>query len=412
MLSMSEMAIVSARKIRLQQRAEEGDVGAQKALTLAESPGNFLATVQIGITLVGILAGTLGGATLATKLSQPLSRIPLLAPYAQGLSVGLVVLGITYLSLVIGELAPKRLALNHAEGIAITVAPFMRTLAWLTAPIVRILSASTDFILWLIGSRAGTESAVTEEDVRTLIEQGTQGGVFEPLEEEIVDQVFRLSDRTVSALLTPRLDIVWLDISDSPEKIANKILESSFSFFPVAEGDIDHVLGLVSIQALLAQSLAGQPLNLESVLRPALFLPDSTPALVVVERLKGAYAHMALVIDEHGGLEGLVTLNDILAAIVGDIPDGGEVAEPDVVEREDGSWLIDGMLQIDEFQELLEIKQLPEEIEDHYQTVGGFVMAMLGRIPSAGDHFEWEGYRLEVMDMDLRRVDKVLVARL
>lgn len=409
---MSEMAVVSARKIRLQQRAEEGDAGARAALTLAESPGNFLSTVQIGITLVGILAGTVGGATLATKLNAPLSRIPLLAPYAQGLSVGIAVLGITYLSLVIGELAPKRLALNHAEGIATAVAPFMRMLAWLTAPVVHVLSISTDFILWLVGSRAVADSAVTEEDVRTLIEQGTQVGVFEPLEEEIVDQVFRLSDRTVNALLTPRIDIVWLDIKDPAEKIAEKVIGSGFSFFPVAADDLDHVLGLVSIKQLLTQSLAGQPLNLESALQPALFLPDSTPALVVVDHLKENYAHMALVIDEHGGLEGLVTLNDILEAIVGDIPEAGEQVEEEVIQREDGSWLIDGMMQIDEFQELLEIKQLPAEVEDYYQTVGGFVMAMLGRVPSPGDHFEWEGYRLEVMDMDLRRVDKVLVARL
>ncbi|CAN5647013.1 hemolysin family protein [soil metagenome] len=409
---MSEMALVSARKIRLQQRAEEGDVGAKAALTLAESPGNFLSTVQIGITLVGILAGTVGGATLAARLTEPLGRIPLLGPYAQGLSVGIAVLGITYLSLVVGELAPKRLALNHAEGISTAIAPFMSTLAWLMAPIVRVLGVSTDLILWLIGSRAVAESAVTEEDVRTLIEQGTQVGVFEPLEEEIVDQVFRLSDRTVNALLTPRIDIVWLDIKDPPEKITEKVIDSGFSFFPVAEEDLDHVLGLVSIKSLLAQSLKGQPLHLESVLQSALFLPDSTPALVVVERLKENYAHMALVIDEHGGLEGLVTINDILAAIVGDIPEAGELVEAQVIQREDGSWLIDGMMQIDEFQELLEIKELPEAVEDHYQTVGGLVMAMLGRIPSSGDYFEWEGYRLEVMDMDLRRVDKVLVARL
>lgn len=411
-LSMAEMALVSARKVRLQQRAEAGDKGAEAALALAESPGHFLSTVQIGITLVGILAGAVGGGTISTELGNLLSQSAVLAPYAHGLSIGIVVVGITYLSLVAGELAPKRLALNQAERLAALLAPPMQILSILTAPIVRLLNFSTDLILRVLGSQASLEPPVTEEDVRALIEQGTQVGVFEPVEEEIVDQVFRLSDRTVSALLTPRTDIVWLGVHDTAEEIKLKVLNSGFSYFPVAEGDLDHVLGLVSAKALLAQSFASQPLDVHSAIQPALFLPQSTPALVIVDRLKQAHAHMALIIDEYGGLAGLVTLDDVLEAIVGDIPAGDEVIEPDVIQREDGSWLVEGMFQIDEFQALFEIKEWPQTVEGHYQTVGGFVMAMLGRIPTPGDHFEWQGYRIEVVDMDGHRVDKILVARL
>ena len=411
-LSMAEMALVSARKVRLQQRAEAGDKGAEAALTLAESPGHFLSTVQIGITLVGILAGAVGGGTISTELGNLLSQSAVLAPYAHGLSIGIVVVGITYLSLVAGELAPKRLALNQAERLAALLAPPMQILSILTAPIVRLLNFSTDLILRVLGSQASSDPPVTEEDVRALIEQGTQVGVFEPVEEEIVDQVFRLSDRTVSALLTPRTDIVWLGAHDTAEEIKLKVLNSGFSYFPVAEGDLDHVLGLVSAKALLAQSFAGQPLDIHSAIQPALFLPQSTPALVIVDRLKQAHAHMALIIDEYGGLAGLVTLDDVLEAIVGDIPAADEVLEPDVIQREDGSWLVEGMFQIDEFQALFEIKEWPQTVEGHYQTVGGFVMTMLGRIPAPGDHFEWQGYRIEVVDMDGHRVDKVLVTRL
>jgi len=411
-LSMSELAVVSARKVRLQQRADIGDAGAKAALKLAEDPGQFLSTVQIGITLVGILAGALGGANIAEKLAEWIVVVPFLAPYANAIGVGIVVLVITYLSLVFGELTPKRLALNNAEGIASAVAPAMRILAQITAPFVHLLSLSSDLVLRLLHVKASSEPAVTDEDVRSLLEQGAQMGIFDPIEEEIVEQVFRLSDRTVSALLTPRTDIVWLDVDDDIETIKARVLESGHSFFPVAEDNLDNVLGLVSAKALLAQSLAGQALDLRSALQPALFLPETTPALVVVERLKQTHSHMAMVIDEYGGLEGLVTLDDILEAIVGDMPSHGNVEEAEAMQREDGSWLLDGMFQVDEFKALFEIKELPDEAEGYYQTVGGFVMAMLGRIPAAGDHFEWQDYRLEVMDMDGRRVDKVLVVPL
>jgi putative hemolysin len=410
-LAMSELAILSARKARLEERAMNGEVGAQAALTLLSDQNNFLSTVQVGITLVGILAGTLGGATIAEEVRGWLAQIAFLADYSEGISVALVVVAITYFSLVIGELVPKRLALNNAEAIAVTVAPAMKWLAKVGAPLVALLSRSTDIALKLFGVQLAAEPAVTEEEVRTMIEQGTQDGVFEPIEEAIVGQVFRLSDRTVSALLTPRTDIVWLDVDDTPTEIQQKILDNGYSRYPVAKGNLDNVIGLVSTQDLLAQVLSGQAFSLKNILQPALFLPETTPALVVVERLKQTGSHLALVIDEYGGLEGLVTLEDVLSAIVGEIPDSGDPLEAEALQREDGSWLVDGMFQIDDFQELFEIKELPTVGEGYYQTVGGLVMAVLGRIPSAGDHFLLEDYRLEVMDMDGRRVDKVLVMR-
>ncbi len=408
--AMSELAILSARRTRLEQRAES-EAGAKAALELATTPDNFLSTVQIGITLIGILNGAISGATIASRLDLLLEQIPWLVPYSDTLSVGIVVIVLTFLSIVIGELVPKRLALHNPEGIASAVAPIMRSLARFAAPAVRLLSAATDLVLRLFSLRPSDEPSVTEADVRTMIEQGTQVGIFEPIEEEIVGQVFRLSDRTVSALFTPRTDIIWLDLNDSPEAIKSKVLESGYSRYPVAQGNLDNIIGLVSAQALLAQSLTNQALDLQRIMQPALFLPETTPALLVVERLKQTRSHIALVIDEYGGVEGLVTLDDILTAIIGEVPDADEPDDPEAVQREDGSWLLDGMFQIDEFQELLDIETLPEVGEGYYQTVGGLVMAMLGRIPISGDQFEVAGWHLEVMDMDGRRVDKVLVSR-
>lgn len=406
----SELALVSARRAGLQQRAEAGEVGAAMALKLTEHPETFLSSVQVCITLITIISGALGEKTLAVQLEPLLRRIPWLSPYSEVISSVLLILLLTYLSLVIGELAPKRLALNNAESIAVRVAPPLRLLAAIFRPVSRLLNYSTDLVLKLFGAQAKDDRQVTEDEIKIMIGQGTEEGVFEAIEEEMVGQVFRLSDRTISALLTPRTEIVWLDIDDSPEDIREKVIESGFSRFPVAEDELDNVLGLVTSNDLLAQSLAGKPLDLRSLLQPALFLPETTPALEMVERLRQTRSHIAMVVDEYGGLEGLVTLDDLLQAIVGDIPEHGEVVETEAFQREDGSWLLDGMLNIDDFQELLEIKELPDDNEGYYQTVGGFVMAMLGRIPAAGDGFEFEHYRLEVMDMDGRRVDKVLVS--
>jgi putative hemolysin len=408
--AMSEIAVVSARKVRLQQRATAGDKRAQTALDLANAPERFLSTVQIGITLIGILAGAFGGATIAETLAAEIARVPALAPYSEGISLVIVVAIITYLSLVIGELAPKQIALNNAEGIASAIAGPMKTLSRIASPLVSVLSVSTRFVLRVLRVKALDDPQVTEEEIKILIAQGTSSGVFEPAEHEMVKRVFRLADQKVTAHMTPRTEIVWLDLDDTAEDIRQKVTTSGHSRFPVTKGSLDQVVGIVYAKDLLTQSLTGSAIDLKAVLRPALFVPESVPAMAMLERFKQARAHGALILDEYGGLQGMTTINDILEAIVGDVPLMDDLFRPEVVRREDGSWLIDGLLSIDEFKEVVGIDELPDEADGNYQTVGGLVMTTLGRIPSTGDHFEWQGLRVEVVDMDGHRVDKVLVA--
>jgi putative hemolysin len=407
LFAMAEIAVVSARKTRLQQQAEEGNKRAQVALELANAPNQFLATVQIGISLVGIMAGAFGGATIAEELGGVLEQVPLLAPYGEAIGVGVVVVTITYFSLVIGELVPKRLGLNNAERVAARLAPFMRTLSRLASPLVRFLSLSTDLALRLLRLRPEQETPVSEEEIKLLLQQGTRAGAFEPAEQEMVEHVFRLADATVEALMTPRPEIVWLDLDDPADETRRVVATGGYSRFPVARGDLDHVLGMVYAKDLLTDSLDGRPFDLEATLRPALYLPETITPLEAVEQLKVNRTDAALVIDEYGGFEGLLTIEDILEAIVGDIPEPGELVESEAVQREDGSWLLDGMLPVDEVKDLLQIDSLPYE-GYQYQTLGGLVMLCLERIPSAGDHFRCCGWRFEVVDMDRFRVDKVL----
>jgi putative hemolysin len=409
LFAMSEIAIISARRLRLQQEAEAGSRGAQAALELTDAPSRFLSTVQIGITLVGVFTGAFGGATLARELSAFFARFEWLAPYSEAAGVGVVVIAITYFTLVIGELAPKRIALSQAERIATLVAPMMRMLARITAPAVRLLSFSTDMVVRLLGISPEAAQNVTEEEVKLMIEQGTQVGVFEPIEEEMVEKVFRLSDRTVSALITPRTEILWLDANDDPDAIIQQIISSHHSRFPVAQGSLDNLLGVVLAKDLLAQALAGEEIDLRTVLQPGLFVPEGMPALKVLDRFREARSQLALVIDEYGVLQGLVTINNILEAIVGDLPEGEEQPDPEIVRRKDGTFLLDGMLPLDTFKQLFQLSSLPYEDIQAHQTLGGFVMASLGRIPSTGDTFEWQGLDFEVVDMDGYRVDKVLV---
>ncbi|MBD2616477.1 MAG: hemolysin family protein [Nostoc sp. ZfuVER08] len=407
--SMSEMAIVSARKVRLQQLANQGDAKARVALKLAESPNNFLSTIQVGISLIGILTGAFGGATIANRLAVYVRLVPVLAPYSEPVSFGIVVLIITYLSLIIGELVPKRLALNNPEGIAAFVAIPMRALSAIASPMVHLLSASTDMVLRLLGVTQSTEPQVTEEEIKILIEQGTEAGTFEEAEQDMVERVFRLGDRPVSYLMTPRPDIVWLDLDDSAEENRQKMVESAYSRYPVCQGGLDNVLGVIPVTDLLARSFRGEQLDLTVGLRQPVFVPESTRGLKVLELFKQTVTHMALVVDEYGVIQGLVTLNDIMSEIVGDVPSTDGQDQPQAVQREDGSWLLDGMLPVEEFLELFAMEEWESEERGSYQTLGGFVITHLGRIPAAADHFEWEGMRIEVMDMDGNRVDKVLV---
>jgi len=408
-LAMSETAVVSSRKARLQQRAEDGDEKAQAALRLAEDPGDFLSTVQVGITLVGILSGAFGGATVAEYLETWLKGYPQVAPYAASLSLVVVVVIITYLSLVIGELVPKALALNNPEDVASRVSGPMQALARLTSPLVRLLSASTRAVLSLLGVETSREPPVTEEEIKVMIEQGTTAGVFDQAEQDMVEAIFRLGDRRVGTLMTPRTEVYWLDLEDSPEQIRQRILHSPFSNLPVAKGNLDRVEGIVQAKDLLAQSLASERLDLAGAIKSAQFVPESLPALQVLERFRASGIHIALVIDEFGGLQGLVTIMDILESIVGEMPmvEAGEDVE--ILRRPDGSWLLSGMLPIDELLEVLNLKELPEINRGLYETLGGFVMVQLGRIPVSGDSFTLNGIKYEVMDMDGMRVDKVLV---
>jgi putative hemolysin len=407
--SMTEIALVSARKVRLQQRAEEGDRAAKDALDLAENPNRLLSTIQIGITLIGVLTGALGGATLAERLDTVLVKVPWLVPYASGVSVAVVVILTTYFSLVIGELIPKRLAMNNPEKIAMRIASPMRFLSRLTAPLVSLLSASTEAGLRLLGVHPSNEPPVTEEEIKVLMEQGTQVGVFEAAEQDMIESVFRLGERYIDAIMTPRTEIEWLDLDEPYEDLLHQVLESRHARFPVASGSLDNVVGILQARDLLTHKAEEGPINIEEMLAPPLFVPDSMAALKVLEMIKTSGVQVALVIDEYGGLLGMVTLYDVLTAIVGEIPTEGLAEEPEIVQREDGSWLLDGLLAIDEFKDLLDLPDLPDENRVGYQTLGGFVMNQVGSIPATGQHFEWENYRFEVVDMDGRRVDKVLV---
>lgn len=407
--AMSEMAVVSARKPRLQQRAEEGEEGARRALRLAEHPTRFLSTVQVGITLIGVFAGAYGGASLASKLDTRLEQYPWLAPYSEGLALALVVAGITYLSLVLGELVPKRIALNHPERIAAAIAAPMNLLSTLAAPIVKLLSVSTESVLKLTGIRKNDEPPVTEEELTTMLEMGAAAGVFEAQETELVGRVFSLGDQQVGGLMTPRHRIEWLDINDPPAAHRAQLTEHRFSHYLVCDGSADDVLGMVRVKDLLAELLAGHELELQPALRKPLFVPATLRALRLLEMFRESKVHLAVVIDEYGGVEGLLTLTDILEEIVGELAVAGE---PRVVQRADGSWLVDGSMAVDEFWELLQLPERRDERRGDYNTLGGLALSQLSRIPQSGDSFQVGGLRFEIVDMDGHRVDKLLVSRL
>lgn len=407
---MSEMAVVLARKALLKQRAEEGNEGARAALGLAKEPTKFLSTTQIGITLVAILTGAFGGATIAGEAALFLENFAFIAPFSHAISIVAVVLCITYLSLVFGELVPKRIALSNPERISSLLAAPMHTFSVIISPIIFLLSTSTDLVLRMLRIKPYVEPTVTEEEIRVLIEQGTTEGVIEEEEQDIVERVFHLGDRRVDAIMTPRGEIVWLDIEDSPDEVQRKISSGPFSLFPISRRRLDNILGIVQAKDLLPCSMKDGKVDLKSSLLPPLFIPESMRALKVLERFKQTGIHLAIVIDEFGSVQGIVTLTDLLEAMVGDIPHIKELAEPMILKRENGSWLLDGALPVEEFKEAFHIDRLPDE--DLYQTVGGFVMMHLERVPSTGDRFEWEGYRFEVMDMDEHRVDKLLLTPL
>lgn len=407
---MSEAAVVASRKARLHQAAQEGDLKAAAALELAESPNRFLATVQFGITLIGILSGAFGGATISKSIATQLRSVSVVAPYADGIAFGIVVAVITYLSLVLGELAPKRLALHSPERIAGMMAGPMRSLSTIATPFVWLLSFSTDLLLRLVGLKPSQDAPVTEEEIKVMIAHGTEHGVFASAEKEMVERVFRLGDRNVASLMTRRPDIVWLNVEDPWEENRRIITENVYSRLPLCCGGLDDVIGVVRSRELLAQCIDGRSIDLMAALHPSVLVPESLPALKLLESLKSGRTHIAFVIDEHGGTLGLVTLHDILGAIVGDLPTVDESDEPDAVQREDGSWLLDAMMPIEDFKTIFDLGRLPDHTAT-YSTLSGFIMAHLGQVPKTGQSFDAAGLRFEILDMDGNRIDKVLVNR-
>lgn len=409
--SMAEMAVVSSRKARLQRLADDGSPGAQTALTLHSEPSSFLSAIQVGITSVGILSGAIGETVLADPLAEQLGAMPLLAPYAKGIALTIVVVGLTYVTVVIGELVPKRLALLAPEGIASLIARPMIWFAESVRPLVWLFTASSGLLLRLAGARRKEEPPVTDEEINVLMEQGAEAGVFHESEQEIVSNVLRLDEQRIAAIMTHRNDIYLIDLDEPEEEIRRRIAESPYTRIVVCREGLEHIVGLLRTSDLLKAALEGASLEVEAHLRPPLYVPEGVTTTRLLESFRKAHAQCALIVDEYGELEGLVTLTDVLTAIVGELPSSDIAEEQDVVARGDGSWLMDGSVAVERFKSVLEVEEdLPGEEE--YNTLGGFVMHMLGRIPAVADFFEWNVWRIEVVDMDRKRVDKVLVARL
>jgi putative hemolysin len=413
LFSMAEFALISARKIRLQQMLDRGEKGADIALSLSEDPNTFLSTIQIGITLVGILAGAFGGAAIAKELEGTFTVIPEFAPYAGIISLFVVVLIITYFTLVFGEIIPKRIGLVYPEQISVKVAGSIIIISKVFGPINKLASLTTDAVLWFFNSRAPQDPVVTEEDITSLLEEGTQAGVFDEAEQELVQSAFRFGDREVTTLMAPRPDVVYLDLEDSFEENKIKILASGHTRYPVCRGGLDSVIGVVSIRDLWSQMAAGEEPDLTILIQEALVIPEHITALRLLELFRTAITPLAVIMDEYGSVAGIITLHDLLEAIVGDLSTVDEPdEEPGIIKREDGSWFIDGMLSAEELRLLLDLESLPGEKEGVYRTAAGFVMAELGKIPIPGDHFVMEGIRFEVADMDKRRIDKIIVSKI
>lgn len=408
--SMSEMALVSSRKARLRQRSEEGNTGARLALELSENPNDFLSTVQIGITLIGTLAGAFGGATIAEELAVYFRQFPAIAPYSDSIGIGIVVLIITYLSLIFGELVPKNIALSNPEAIAGVVAKPMRLLAGVGSPVVKLLTASTRFVMKLLPIRKEDGAPVTEEEIKVLIAQGTQYGTFAEAEQEMVEGVFWLGDRRVTDLMTPRNRVVWLDVEDTWEVNKKKISESLFSRFLVAEGDLDRFLGAVHVKDLFIAGKDGGQVDLRALARKPLFVPETKPAIEVLNLFQQTGGELAVVIDEHGAIEGIISLADLVHAVIGNLKLPGIERHSQITKRDDGSWLADGSITIADLVDELSWREVPGD-EEGFTTLGGFVFAHLHKIPSPGEHFVVDNWRFEVIDMDGNRVDKVLISK-
>jgi len=410
--ALSEVSLISARKGRLKQKADDGDRSAQVVLELQKKPNTFLSTVQIGISLIGILSGALGSGILAESFASVLVHWGMKSAVADQVAFFFVVLLITYLSLVIGELVPKRLGMNNPEGIAKSVARPILFLSKLASPVNAFLGWSTELGLRILGIRESTGPDISEEEIRMMLVEGTAAGVFETAEHEMVEGVFRLSDRRIDMIVTPRTELEWLNLELSLETWDQIIYNTNFNHLPVVEGGLDKVVGIIRTRDYLKKRLSGEVFHPRDLLLPAVFIPESSPALTALEMIKKTQSNMGMIIDEYGGLLGIITLNDLMEAIIGSIATIGLDDEDRVIKRADGSWLVDGLLPVDELKELLGVNKLVDESDYGYQTMGGFIMAQLGTIPRSGQQINFMGFSFEIVDMDGRRVDKVLVARL
>lgn len=411
-LAMSEIAVVSSRKARLQKLADDDSPGAQSALELSNAPSTFFSTVQVGITTVGILSGAIGESALADPLTVWFASFELMEPYARGAALTIVVVGLTYFSVVVGELVPKQLGLLAPEKTASLIAAPMNMLSRLTRPLVWSLSASSSFLLRMMGAVRPEEPPVTDEEIKVLMEQGSEAGVFHESEQAIVSNVLRLDEQRIGAIMTHRNDIYVLDLDESEEVIRDRIAESPYTRIVVCRDGLDHIVGILRTADILKDALAGKPIAVELSLRPPLYVPEGVTTTHLLENFRKARQQCALIVDEYGELQGLVTLTDVLTSIVGELPSSDVPEEQDVVIRENGSFLVDGSVTIERLKSVMEYEEdLPGEEENAFNTLGGFVMYVLGRVPAVTDHFEVAGCRFEVMDMDKNRVDKVLVNR-
>lgn len=408
LFAMSEIAIVSTRKSRLEELLRKGNKKARQVMNLSESPNKFLSTVQVGITSIGILLGVFGGNNVAGNFVGIFLKMGISNPYAHNLAIVFVVIIITFFSIVIGELVPKRIGLTNSEAIALIVAKPMIWLSKFSSPFVWMLSISTEFLVRILNIKKKESSHVTEDEIRALIEEGTTDGTIQEIEQDIVERVFHLGDQRIGALMTNRSDIIWLNLSDNTEITKNKIASDNHSVYPVCNNDIDRILGIVYSKDLFIAMLKKLPLDLKNMIKPVNILPIDLKAYQVLDKFKETKIHYGVVVDEYGTIQGMVTNNDILDALVGDIT---ETDEPEVIKRSDNSWLIDGRLAFFEFIHEFEIETY-DYSEGHFDSIGGFVIHQLNAIPKTGDHFIWNGYNFEIVDMDGNRIDKILLTKI
>ncbi|WP_290791977.1 hemolysin family protein [Flavihumibacter sp. UBA7668] len=402
--SMAEIALVSARKARLESQSQRGDLRAKEALALANHPDTFLSTVQIGITLIGILTGIFSGETLTTDTADFFRQFPAISQYANGIATAIVVIILTYFSMVLGELLPKRIGLSNPEKIAKLVAGPMRIISMVTHPFIWLLSKSTNLLSRLLGVKPN-DSQVTEEEIKAIISEGTEQGTIEEAEQEIIERVFHLGDRNITSLMTHRSDIIWFDINDNEQSIKEKIIKEPHSIYPICNEDIDDIKGVVSIKDLY---ITNDLTLFKHIMKPAMFVPENNTAYRVLEKFKETQLHSCFIVDEYGSVLGMITLNDILEAIVGDLPQP-DIEDYEIIKRDDGSYLVDAQIPFYDFLSRFEMTDWMNEGEQEFNTLAGFILHKLERIPHTGDTLEWKGFRFEIIDMDSLRIDKIMV---